>query len=437
MGQAADILAARARYLNPCAKLPSPDPPVLVGAEGCYLIDRAGRRFLDCTSGGGAVSAGHRNPMILNAVVDQLWRLAHCPADYLTEPLHHLAQALAENAPPGLGRSFFCSCALEAKTAALLAATQHTGRLEFIALSNSAAAKADWAPAAPPLLVPHDEPTGAWRVHALPPTTRLDQESTVKTGRASQLASPAEVAQLMSRIGPDHVAAVLAEPIPYDDGLILPPDDYWPAIRRICSEQGVLLVFDEARTGVNRTGRWLAGEHWSVVPDILILGDSLANGLPIAVMMTSEQIASSCRDLGVVSFGISPVSCAAALSTMHFHRTASLADRAERQGAVLLDGVREAVAASPFLADARGRGLMVAVDVVGESGEPDPARCDRYFRQFTKCGFLVGRAGLHRNVLTFLPPLTITDDQVPLIGNALADLARADEAKAAPGTSLP
>jgi alanine-glyoxylate transaminase/(R)-3-amino-2-methylpropionate-pyruvate transaminase len=450
MGQADDILAARTKHLYPCAPLLHPDAPVFVVGEGCYLIDRAGRRFLDCTSGDGVVNAGYRNPMILNAVVDQLWQLSYCPTEHLTEPLHHLAQALAEMAPAGLGRSFFCTCPLEAKTAALLAATQFTGRLDFIALSSASAIAADWIPAAPPLRgwirftaeggcapshVPHGEPAGAWRVHALPPRTSTGEDSDAARGVARRLPRPADLRQLLEQLGPHRIAAVLAEPLPYDDGLIIPTDDYWPEIRRVCTEGGVLLVFDETRTGMNRTGRWLACEHWQVAPDLLILGDSLANGQPIAVLLTSDDVAASCRDLGAVPFGASPVSCAAALATMRFHRTASLTGRAERQGAALLAGMTEAAGASHHLAHPRGKGLTAAVDVVNDAGEPDAARCERYLEQFRNWGFLVGRAGFCGNVLTFLPPLTITEDQVPLITRALSELDRADAGDPAPPTS--
>ena len=436
MDQADDILAARAKHLYQCAPHLHPDAPVFVGGEGCYLIDRAGRRFLDCTSGGGVVNAGYRNPMILNAVVDQLWQLSYCPTDHLTEPLHHLAQTLAEMAPAGLGRSFFCTCPLEAKTAALLAATQFTGRLDFVALSSASAIAADWIPAAPPLHVPHGESAGVWRVHALPPRTSTGEDSGAARGAACRPPRPADVRQLIEQLGPHRIAAVLAEPIPYDDGLIIPTDDYWPEIRRVCTESGVLLVFDETRTGMNRTGRWLACEHWQVAPDLLILGDSLANGQPIAVLLTTDDVAASCRDLGAVPFGASPVSCAAALTTMRFHRTASLAGRAERQGAVLLAGMTEAAGASRHLAHPRGKGLTAAVDVVNDAGEPDAARCERYLEQFRNWGFLVGRAGFCGNVLTFLPPLTITEDQVPLIARALSELDRADANAPAPPTSL-
>ncbi|MBN2559450.1 MAG: aspartate aminotransferase family protein [Phycisphaerae bacterium] len=404
-GVAEDVLAAKAKYGFPCVHHLYRDPPVLVGGEGCYLIDRDGRRFLDVYSGGGVMNAGYRNPMVLNAVVDQLWKLQHAAPGHLSELMFQLAQLLAELAPGDVVRSFFCASGFEANEVAMELATQATGRHEFITLTEAPIGRAKDLSH----ILCHRKLWHRSLAGGVTGETPVQQESEA-------------IERALTDVGPERIAAVIAEPIQIGSGIVVPPDGTWQRVRRICDEHGVLLIFDEALTAMNRTGCWFASEAWQVTPDILTVAGSLGNGVPIAAVMTTDRIAAGLAQWEAPAFGASPVSCAAALATIRFHRTASLGQRAARYGEALLAGLAKVAEGSAYLAHPRGKGLMIGVDVVDDRREPDAERCDEYLEQLKDWGFLAGRTGRHHNVLTLMPPLTVTEDQVDLIVSVFGEL---------------
>ncbi len=364
------------------------DPPVIVGAEGCYLIDRAGRRFLDCHSSGSVMNAGHRNPAILNAVVDQLWRLQHAPPEYPSELAERLAALLAELAPGELSRSFFCAGNWEAIEMAKRLARSATGRPHII----------EWS--APP----HEQ--------ADRPASTNDRPHDVAI---------AAFERAVAEAGADKVAAVIAKPIEFDCDMRT-VDVFWQTIREACDKHEILLIFDEMQTCMNRTGRWFACEHGQVMPDILVLAGALANGLPLAAVIATDDLVARVTMPPGPSFAAGPIACVGAVATISFHRTARLGHRAERQGGVLLDALTEVVQDSEHLTNARGIGLMIGVDVVDKAGRPDTERCDRYLEQLKNWGFFLGKAGGKENVLTITPPLTITEEQADLVVRAIEQL---------------
>ena len=222
--------------------------------------------------------------------------------------------------------------------------------------------------------------------------------------------------------GKDTIAAVIAEPIQGNGGIVVPPEGYWQRVRSICDAYGILLIFDEIQTGMNRTGRWFAGEHWSVVPDIMTTAKALGNGMPIAAVVTNDEVASAYTRPGASTFGANPVSCAAALATMKVHEEQSLGARAAELGAELLERLVRIEQGHAHLAYARGKGLMLGVEVVDDAGQPDPARCDRYLEQLKDEGILAGKTGHHRNTLTFMPPLILEREHATQLADAVERL---------------
>lgn len=389
-------------------------PPAIVGAEGCYLIDVLGRRFLDAAGG---LSVGHRNPMILNAVVDQIWKLQQLPAGCTAEPGHQLARVLIERAPKGLTRCLLVGSRSDALAAARHLASTATRRGEFIFLDE---------PDAPPW---HRLPLGTIdleQTHFVPPP-RCGRCPLGRTWPECGLACADLVGEAVDRLGADRVAALVSEPIPVGPGVVVPPDGYWPRVREACAQRGVLLVLDESRTGLNRTGPWWAAEHCNLVPDVLVIGGSLGGGLPLAAVLTGDRLADALdQPLPALPAAI-PAASAAGVATARFHQTAALGDRSRRHGAAILSGLREICERSPGLRHARGLGLLLAVDCVDEAGRPDPRRCARCLRQMRDWGFLFGRGGRDGEVVTIAPPLTLTEEQADTIVNAFAEWAAAPE----------
>ncbi len=388
-----DLLRLKSEYLLPCVYHFYKDPPHLVSGEGCWLYDDHGRRYLDCYSGVAVMSAGHCNPEIIEPAIEQIRTLQHTTSIYLTRPVLQLAEMLAGIAPGGLKRSFFCASGSEAVEGALLLAALHTRRPEVIALSGGLHGRTRLAMNVTGLDLWRTDPFPLGGIHHVP------------FGDAEALEQ-----KLASVVG--RVAAVIGEPIQGNGGIRVPPADYWPAVRRLCDRYETLLILDEVQTGIGRTGRWLACEHWGVVPDVTVLSKALGNGFPISAFMTNDPIAASYTRPGASTYGGNPMCAAAAMATLRFHRDHRLAENAALQGERFLTGLIRLAGRHACLAGPRGKGLMIGIDVVGRDGAPDPARLDAILEGLKDRGFLCGKTGVSRNTLTFMPPLTIEAAQI-------------------------
>ena len=388
-----ELLELKAQYLMPCVYHFYRNPPHIVAGEGSYLIDSQGKRYLDCFSGVTVMSAGHCNPQIIEPVIEQIRTLGHTTSIYLTEPMLRLAEKLAQVTPGQLKRSFFCASGSEAIEGALLLATLHTGRQQIVALTNGLHGRTKAAMSATGLAMWRTDPFPLTSVHHLP-------------------FGDADALDAFMREHGANIAAVIGEPIQGNGGINVPPDDYWPRVRQITKQHGSLLVLDEIQTGFNRTGRWFACEHWGVVPDVMAMSKAMGNGFPIAAFITTDEIARSYTRPGASTYGGNPVCATAALATIAFHEQHDLARRARELGRELLAALETLAAHCPRLASPRGMGLMLGIDVVSESGQPDAVTCDRILEDLKNHGILAGKTGVHRNVLTFLPPLTITQSEL-------------------------
>ena len=399
-----ELLRLKRDYLVPCVHHFYRDPPAIVAARDCLLIDAQGREYLDFFSGVTVVNAGHCNPHIRAAAVEQLARLDHTTTIYLTQPMLRLAERLASILPAGLRRSFFCVSGSEANEMALLAATRHTGRSQVLALSGALHGRTRWAMSATGLEMWRIDPSPLADVHHVPRAYDLDA-----------------LTDALARIGPERVAAVIGEPIQGNGGIVVPPDDFWPAVRELCDRYRIVLILDEVQTGMNRTGRWWACEHWGVCPDVLTTAKALANGLPLAATVMTDAVAESLRRPAASTFGGNPVCCAAALATIDFHEQERLAARATEAGNLLRTLLTDIARTRPQLASVRGRGLMVGADIVTPSGQPDAAGLDDLLERLKERGMLCGKTGRERNVLTLMPPLTVTRRHLEALAKALEE----------------
>jgi 4-aminobutyrate aminotransferase/4-aminobutyrate aminotransferase/(S)-3-amino-2-methylpropionate transaminase len=216
MNHVQQLLARKKNFLVPCVYHFYQRPPVLVRGEGAYLFDAEGHRYLDCYSGVSVVSAGHCNPEILEAAIDQLRRLQHTTTIYLTEPMLELARVVAELAPGDLRRSFFCASGSEANEGALLLATLATGRKEFVYFKEGLHGRTKAAMSVTGLDLWRTDPDPLVTAHAVP-------------GPRHPESLPA-LERLLAR---GTVAAVIAEPVQGNGGIVVPPEHYWPELRRL------------------------------------------------------------------------------------------------------------------------------------------------------------------------------------------------------------
>ncbi len=388
------LLADKRRYLVPCVYHFYQRPPVLVRGEGAYLFDAAGRRYLDCYSGVSVVSAGHCNPEIIEAAVEQMRRLQHTTTIYLTEPMLALAKRMAELAPGELQRTFFCASGSEANEGALLLAALATRRREVVYLRDGLHGRTKWAMSVTGLEM--------WRT---------DPDPLLTAQAAPGPRDPQSLAVLEQLLRRESVAAVIAEPVQGNGGIIVPPADYWPRLRQLCSRYGTLLIADEVQTAWNRTGRWFATEHWNVVPDVVTVAKGLGNGFPIAAYMTTDALAARFTRPSASTFGGNLVSCQAALATLAFHERHRLGERSRALGERLLGQLRQLQQRRPIIDEVRGLGLMIGVELREPSNSaPSPGRLsftDTVLEKMKDAGFLMGKTGPGRNVLTLMPPLVV------------------------------
>jgi 4-aminobutyrate aminotransferase-like enzyme len=410
MDRADALLSEKAEYLVPCVYHFYRRPPVLVRGEGAYLFDAAGRRYLDCYSGVSVMNAGHSNPEIIEPAIDQLRRLQHTTTIYLTEPMLSLARAIAERTQPGLRRSFFCASGSEANEGALLLATLATGRSDCAYLRDGLHGRTKWAMSATGLEMWRTDPHPLAAAHEVPGPR-----------------DPASLPALEALMRRGTLAAVIAEPVQGNGGIVVPPEGYWKEMRRLCNRYGTLLIADEVQTAWNRTGRWFAAEHWGVVPDIVTVAKALGNGFPIAAFITTDDIAVCYNKPGASTFGGNLVSCSAALAALLYHERHRLGERSAELGAGLLTRLRELQERHPVISEVRGLGLMIGVELRDRGALAPAGLTDGVLERMKDAGYLLGKTGPGRNVLTLMPPLVVAQPALEDVVDALDQALRGEE----------
>ncbi len=381
-------------------------------ASGAVIRDVYGREYIDCSGGPAVFAVGHRHPKVVAAVREQLDRM---PMSVRAMPRRleaDLAEALAGITPGDLQYSFFVNSGAEAVEGALKLARLATGRTEFVAAEGAFHGKTLGA-----LSVSGRE------VYRAPFQPLVPGVTHVPYGDLDALA----------RAVTERTAAVILEPIQGENGVIVPPDDYLPEVRRICDRAGALLILDEVQTGLGRTGAMFACQHWGVVPDILTMAKALGGGvIPIGAFTARPALWAALERnpyLHSSTFGGNPLACAAALATLQVLQEEDLVSRAATLGTHLMGRLREMAARHPgMIRQVRGRGLLVGV----EFADPDLV-------------LLVTAEALQRGVIVFYslnnpstfriaPPLVITSEQLDRALAALEEAVAAVEALVAEAT---
>ncbi|GBC92246.1 Putrescine aminotransferase [bacterium HR15] len=344
-----EIAALTERHLNPgLAKvLRFAGLGVEWYAEGCYIWDAQGRKFLDCLGGYGMFALGHRHPKVLEAVKRQLDLMPMPSKIMFNAPQARLAARLAEKLPGDLQYTFFCNSGAEAVEGALKLARKGTGRVKFITTRGSYHGKTLGSLSASGREVYRQpfEPLVPGFVH-------------VPFGDADAVAAHID----------NETAAVIVEPIQGEGGIRTPPDDYLPRLRELCDRYSALLIADEVQTGLGRTGRWWGVDHSGVQPDIVTLAKSLGGGiLPIGSFSANETLWHAMFGenplLHTSTFGGNELACAAGLATLQVIEEEGLVENAREIGNYLLKGLQQVQAEYPdFIQEVRGRGLMIGIE---------------------------------------------------------------------------
>lgn len=353
--------------------------------EGVYVRDIYGKEYIDCAGGYGVFSLGHRHPEVVAAVKAQLDRMPLSSKVFFSSHLGNLAKKLAEITPGDLTFSFFCNSGAEAVEGALKLARLATGKAQIISAVNAF----------------HGKTYGALSVSGRP----IFQEGFEPLLPELYHVPFGNVRELKEAIN-DKTAAVILEPIQGEGGIVLPDDSYWPEVRRICNEKNVLLIADEVQTGLGRTGKMFAVEHYGVVPDIMTLAKALGGGvMPIGAFIAIPSVWNCFKSNPLVhtsTFGGNPLACVAAIKTLEILERDRLADRAFEMGEYLIEKLLNLKKIYPEVINfVRGKGLLIGVELTKEGigGALIP--------EMVKRGVTAGYTLNMPRVIRFEPPLII------------------------------
>lgn len=403
-------------YLFPAVKNYYQEPVVVTEAKGTRVKDFDGKTYLDFFGGILTISVGHANEEVKNAIMTQVNRLSHISTVYPTLPLVELAEKLTQITPGRLDKCFFTASGTEADEAAVMMAQLYTGNPELIALrhgysgrsllAQSLTAHASWR--ALPTQVPSIK-------HALAPYCyRCPLKLTYPD---CGVACAQDVEELIQTTTVGKVAGMLVEPIQGVGGFITPPREYFKIVAEIIRKYGGVFISDEVQTGFGRTGKMWGIEQCDVEPDMMTMAKGIANGLPLAALVTTTPIAESLTKNTISTFGGNPVSCAAANATIDIIQRDGLAENARRMGEILREGLVRLQKKYPkVIGDVRGMGLMQAIEfVVDETIQdraPNPEATNQFMEETKKRGLLIGRGGLYSNTIRISPPLIVNKDEV-------------------------
>ena len=407
-----DILAKHKEYLFPSVANYYKEPLAIDHADGLYVYDPEGNKYLDFFGGILTVSVGHCNPKVTSKINEQVNKLQHTSTLYPNEKIVALAEKLAEITPGELKKSFFTSSGTEADETAVFLAKHFTGNQEIIALRHSYSGRS--------LLAMSMTGHAPWRhggthlpgiKHAVSPYCYRCPFSLEYP--SCDLKCATDIEELIMTTTSGAIAGFIAEPIQGVGGFITPPKEYFQVAVPIVRKYGGVFICDEVQTGFGRTGERMFGiEHWEVEPDILTAAKGIANGAPLGATVARTDIADSFTGLTISTFGGNPVSMAAALATIEVMEEENLAANAYEMGKYLRDGLEDLGEKYPSIGDVRGMGLMQACEFIKEDKVPDGALVGKLFEEMKKQGVLIGKGGLYGNVVRISPPLTVTKSEV-------------------------
>ena len=408
-------------------------PFVAERAAGAFVEDAAGRRVLDFTSGQMSAILGHSHPEIVDVVTEMIGRLDHLFSGMLSRPVIDLAEALGTLAP-GLTKVLLLTTGAESNEAALRLAKVVTGGWEVVGFAQSWHGMTGGAAAATYSAGRRGHgpaPVGSMAVFA---PNAYRPRFTTATGDLDWRTELDDAFDLVDRQSTGGPAAFIAEPVLSSGGILDLPPGYLAALQARCHERGMLLVLDEAQTGLGRTGTMLACDRDGVVPDILTLSKTLGAGLPLAAVLTTDEIEEQAHERGFLFYTThvsDPLPAAVGLKVVEIVLRDQLAARAEEAGARLRAGLGELVDRYDCVGDVRGRGLLVGMEIVADkdSKKPAPELGAAITRRCFELGLSMNITALRGmgGVFRIAPPLTITDDEldlgVTILDQALADVA--------------
>ncbi len=412
-GTHAELHARHRQVLPSWLALYYEQPIALVDGEGRRVVDAEGNEYLDFFGGILTTMTGYNVPEIVAAVQEQAGKMVHTSTLYLIEQQVELAEKLIALSPIPDAKVFFTNSGTEANDTALMLATQYRRSNQVLALRNSYHGKSHSAIAV----------TGnrSWSATTLSPfqVTYIHGGYKYRSpfGHLSDddftAACVGDLRDLLAIATAGDVACMIAEPIQGVGGFVVPPDGFFGAMKEVLDEHGILFIDDEVQTGWGRTGEhfWGIDAH-GVVPDMITFAKGLGNGLSMGGVIARAEIMDCVTANHISTFGGNPLSTAGALANLDYLITHDLQENAHKVGQQLRNDLDRLATEVPEIGEVRGKGLMLGVELV-EAGSktPDAAMATRVLEAAKGEGLLIGKGGLHGNVLRIAPPLSLTADE--------------------------
>jgi len=372
-------------------------PVVIVKGQGATLWDVNGKEYIDCMGGYGVAIVGHCNKKVIDAINEQSKRLIICHGSLYNDVRANLLEKIVKISPKGLDDVYLSNSGAEAVECALKLARRYSGKPEVIAMTRGY----------------HGKTLGA-----LSATWSQKYRSPFLPLLSDVKFAPFGDAEKVREAITEKTGTMIVEPIQGESGIYVAPDGFLKEIREICDEKNIVLIFDEIQTGFGRTGKMWACEHWNVMPDVMCLAKGIAGGLPLGATLAKKEIMSAFKTGDHTStFGGNPLSCAAACATIDYIIEENLVERAANLGSIFKERLENIKKDHRIVRDVRGLGLMLGMEL----------RFD--IKNILMNGIGKGLIMLYsgKNILRFLPPLVISEEQIHKAMNILELIVSEDE----------
>lgn len=388
---------------------------VVKKAQGIYVEDVRGRRYMDFSSGLATTNIGHNHPLVIEAIKEQAKSFIHSGCIFYYEPLTVLPEMLKRVTPPGLDMFFFGNSGAEAVEGALKLARLYSGRQGIIAFiscfhgrtfgamsltTSSIRYRKNYQPFVPSVY--HSPYPYCYRCFfgQKPETCSMDCYEYLER-------------LLKHLIHPEEVACIIIEPVLGEGGYVVPPAEFLRNLRVLCDRWGIILILDEVQSGMGRTGRWFASEHFGVIPDIMTVAKGIASGMPLSAVVAKKDIMSRWPPgAHGTTFGGNPVCCAAAIATLKVIEEEGLLENGRIVGNHALERLNTMKKKNHCIGDLRGLGLMIGIEFVEEGKKPFTSGLKKILDYCIDRGLVLIECGVDKNVIRLAPPLIVKKEEM-------------------------
>lgn len=383
--------------------------------SGIYVEDINGRKYMDFTSGLATVNIGHNHPGVVEAIKRQAEDFIHSGCIFYYESLIALAEKLREVTPAGIDMFFFSNSGAEAVEGALKLARFSTGRQGVIAFTGGFHGRTFGAMSLTTSNIRYRKKYQPFvpSVYHSPYPYCFRCFFGQRPGACSMDCNVYLERLFKHLITPEEVACVIVEPVLGEGGYVVPPSGFLQRLRELCDRWNILLVLDEVQAGMGRTGKWFASEHFAVVPDIMTIAKGIASGMPLSAVAAKKEIMQMWpKGAHGTTFGGNPVSCAAAVATIGIIEREGLLDRALQTGGHAMARLKSIQQRYPSIGDVRGLGLMIGIEFITASGEPDTVGLNKVIGNCLEKGLVLLDCGVDKNIIRLAPPLVVKTEEI-------------------------